>query len=302
MYCGISKGPLLLVHGGAGSQDPLGTDLADATVDVIALAQAAYAEMLKGGAPLAVVEHALRAMEDNPRFNAGYGSALQEDGQARVTASLMDGERQSFSAVLSLGYVRNPSVLARHLQSEDSRVVTYPGSELLARRLGLPVAELVTPKRRQNWLKKALAKDETVLSARSYDTVGCVVWDGKSLAAGTSTGGRGFEIPGRVSDSGTVAGNYASSFAAISATGVGEEIVDDALCARLETRVRDGMSLEDASARCLAEARARGREYGWIACDPSGAWLAAHTTPAMTFAVIGPGGVLASSLRKKASL
>ena len=51
------------------------------------------------------------------------------------------------------------------------------------------------------------------------------------LAAGTSTGGRGFEYPG-VTDSATVAGNYASRFAAISATGIGEEIVDDALAAR----------------------------------------------------------------------
>lgn len=301
MKYGQSKGPIILVHGGAGSQDPLGLDLIDATVDIIALAQAAYAEMLRGVKPCAVVEHALRAMEDNPRYNAGYGSALQADGQARVTAAIMDGERQSFSAVLSLGYIQNPSVLAAHLQSLDSRVLTYPGGELLARRLGLPVVDLVTPKRRQRWVTKALAKEEAQLEERSYDTVGCVVWDGAHLAAGTSTGGRGFEIPGRISDSGTVAGNYASRFAAISATGVGEEIVDDALCARLETRVRDGMPLREAGTRCLAEARARQREYGWIACDHTGAWLAAHTTPAMTFAVIGPDGVLASSLDKDES-
>lgn len=298
MKHGQSKGPVLLVHGGAGSQDPLGLDLIDATVDIIALAQAAYAELRKGSAPCAVVEHALRAMEDNPRYNAGYGSALQEDGQARVTAALMDGERQSFSAVLSLGHIQNPSALAAHLQQCDSRVLTYPGGELLARRLGLPVADLVTPKRRQRWITKTLAKEEAILEERSYDTVGCVVWDGKNLAAGTSTGGRGFEVPGRVSDSGTVAGNYASRYAAISATGVGEEIVDDALCARLETRVRDGMSLRDAGSRCFAEARTRQREYGWIACDHTGAWFTAHTTPAMTFAVIGPDGVLASSLDK----
>lgn len=298
MKFGHSKGPIILVHGGAGSQDPLGLDLIDATVDIIALAQAAYADLEKGATPCAVVEHALRAMEDNPRYNAGYGSALQEDGQARVTAAIMDGERQSFSAVLSLGYIQNPSGLAAYLQKSDSRVLTNPGGELLARRLGLPVRDLVTPKRRQRWMTRALKREEELLQERSYDTVGCVVWTGSTLAAGTSTGGRGHETPGRISDSGTVAGNYASPFAAISATGVGEEIVDDALCARLETRVRDGMSLKDASARCFSEARARQREYGWIACDHTGAWVAAYTTPAMTFAVIGPDGIIASSLDK----
>ena len=40
------------------------------------------------------------------------------------------------------------------------------------------------------------------------------------LAVATSTGGKGFEIPGRVSDSATVAGNYANLNCAISCTGV----------------------------------------------------------------------------------
>jgi isoaspartyl peptidase/L-asparaginase-like protein (Ntn-hydrolase superfamily) len=40
-------------------------------------------------------------------------------------------------------------------------------------------------------------------------TVGCVVLDSKEkIAVATSTGGKGFEIPGRISDSATVAGNY----------------------------------------------------------------------------------------------
>ena len=41
------------------------------------------------------------------------------------------------------------------------------------------------------------------------------------ISAGTSTGGVGGEIPGRVSDSPTVAGNYANEFAGVSATGIG---------------------------------------------------------------------------------
>jgi L-asparaginase len=39
------------------------------------------------------------------------------------------------------------------------------------------------------------------------------------IAAATSTGGKGFEVPGRISDSATVAGNYANPFCGVSLTG-----------------------------------------------------------------------------------
>src|SRR6185369_12145738 len=89
-------------------------------------------------------------------------------------------------------------------------------------------------------------KDRDPTGDRS-GTVGVVVLDqdGK-LAAGTSTGGSAMNRPERVSDSATVAGNYASQFAAISCTGIGEEIVSDGVAVRLETRIRDGSSLESA--------------------------------------------------------
>ena len=91
------------------------------------------------------------------------------------------------------------------------------------------------------------------------------------LAACTSTGGHQTNYPERMSDVSTPAGNYATAFAAISCTGVGEEIIHDGLAIRLETRVRDGAELQDACEACLAEAEAWGREYGWISiASPSG--------------------------------
>ena len=91
---------------------------------------------------------------------------------------------------------------------------------------------------------------------------------------------------------------YASKFAAVSATGIGEEIVDDGLGVRLESRVRDGLSLEQASAKCFDEATARQRDYGWIALTARGAWNASWTTEAMTFAgASARDGVFVSSLK-----
>ncbi len=290
-FYGQSPKPFLIVHGGAGSQDPTGSWLDQATQDIIRIAREA-AQQLKSPAPLDSVEKALAGMEASEHFNAGLGSALQADGQARLTAALMDGTPQKFSGVISITNVKHPSRLARALQDRSSRVLTGPGHDLLARSMGIPVDDLVTPKRLERWIQ---ARREQKIG--DCDTVGSVVWSPKGqLAAGTSTGGRGYEYPGRVSDCATVAGNYASSFAAISATGVGEEIVDDAVAARMETRVRDGQSLEQASRKAFTEASARQRGYGWIAVDQHGHWAVAHTTPAMTFAVVTlEGDVLASS-------
>ncbi len=288
---GFNTGSLLIVHGGAGPQDPSAEGMRVATAKLLPIAQSAAALLARGESSMNVVLHALRGMEDEPHFNAGMGSALQADAQARLTASLMDGKKQRFSGVINVQNVKNPSVIAAHLQNSSSRVVAQPGCEMLARELSLPVTDVVTPARLQRWLETRPTNKKD-----GCDTVGCVVWDGNDLAAGTSTGGRGQEIPGRVSDSATIAGNYASASAAVSATGVGEEIVEDALAARLETRVRDGMTLEVANQRCLREAEERQRSYGWIAIDHSGCWAIAHNTPAMTYIVINARGeVLASS-------
>ena len=77
------------------------------------------------------------------------------------------------------------------------------------------------------------------------DTVGCVIIDSKGrLASGSSTGvGNEFR---ESKDSGTVAGNFASRYAAITVKKEGEQINNDAVASKTETRIRDGMSLVDA--------------------------------------------------------
>ncbi len=284
---GKSTGRLVIVHGGAPARVTDPVKIKRATQALLQISAACLAEFANRGT-CEVVVAALKAMEADPQFNAGLGGSLQSDGQVRVSAGLMDGARQSFSGVINALEVEHPSLIAQRLQELPSRVISQPGVQELARELGLPPRNLVTEERRAEWEKRS--------ADGGFDTTGCVVRsaDGR-LAAGTSTGGRSFEFPGRVSDSPTVAGNYASSVAAISATGIGEEIVDDALAARVETRRRDGMTLEQACRRSFEEAVARGRHYGWIALDGDGAWVVAHTTTSMSYAVRDESGILASS-------
>jgi hypothetical protein len=50
---------------------------------------------------------------------------------------------------------------------------------------------------------------------------------------------KGFEVPGRISDSATVAGNYANPFCGVNR--VGEDIMSNATAAKIATRVTDGL-------------------------------------------------------------
>lgn len=276
-----------MIHGGAGTPDPHEEAFKEAS---LAIKEIALMVVHPRHANLTHHERvllALRHLEAHPRFNAGYGSSLQRDGIARLTAAYMDGTKQSFSAVLGATELHHPSELAFALQGRKTRVLAQPGTELLSRQLKVPVDSPISPERRQRWLQNLHSPSSEVNGALdACDTVGALLFDGQGLYAGASTGGRGGEIPGRVSDTCTVAGTYASPYAAILATGVGEHIIDDALAARLETRVRDGMSLEKASDKAFLDAKERKRHYGWIAADHQGAYACGHTTPKMTYALV----------------
>jgi L-asparaginase len=287
LLAGKSQGQLVIVHGGAPSH-ALGKEIAvRAAKSLHTIADACFGELTLHSL-CEVVVSGLKALESDRQFNAGLGAAIQSDGEIRVSASVMDGVRQSFSAVINAQHVKQPSVMALALQTRRSRVVSQPGVQALAEELKLPKEDLATAERLEDWRRRSVAG--------GFDTVGCVARNtAGQLAAGTSTGGRSFEFPGRVSDCATVAGNYASEVLAVSATGIGEEIVDDAVAARLETRCRDGMTLKDAAQRCFEEAVARKRNYGWIALHRNGDWVAAHTTPSMSFCVRGEAGILATS-------
>ncbi len=290
--------------------DPTRANLAVTVAKLKTIARQAHRMLVDGNDAAVVASFCCRRMEAEPCFNAGVGSALQADGVARLSAALMDGRRQTFSGVVNASYLSHPSELALALQRRQARVIASPAVELLARQLGMPLSANLTERRVQRWVAALKAKGFRPFAGERRkgplppaDTVGCVVRSaaGRLLAA-SSTGGRGFEFPGRVSDSCTVAGTYASKYAAVAATGVGEQIVDDALASRLETRVRDGMSLTEASRRCFREAVGRKRAYGWLAASPD-EWCVAHTTAAMPYVVIGRrgagGAVLSSSLDAK---
>jgi L-asparaginase len=284
LFSEIARPPVMLIHGGAGAleADPELRERRRALMQ--ALAESVWPAIAAGQpaveAATAIVEH----LEASPLFNAGFGSVLQSDGLARLSASLMDGGRQKFSGVLLATHLVHPSRLARVLQDRAESVLGPLGAQLLARELGVPPQNPAVPERARHWAEQLEQRTEP---AGGSGTVGAVVLDTEGrLAAATSTGGGRFNSPERISDSATVAGNYASAHAAISCTGIGEQIVDDGLAVRIETRVRDGLTVVQASERTHREALGRQREYGWIAIDRRGAWAMCRTTAAMLCAAM----------------
>ena len=221
--------------------------------------------------------YAVSLLEDDELFNAGIGSQIQSDGKIRMSASLMNGETQKFSGVINIENVKNPIEVAKVLMKEDDRVLGGNGAKKYASEHGFEDFSTETPQRRKEY--------EAKLANGGKGTVGCVALDkdGK-LAAATSTGGKGFELVGRISDSATVAGNYANQFCAVSCTGVGEDIVSNATAAKIVTRVSDGMSLSDSFTKTFAELKEIDGFAGAISIDKSGNIYHQDSYPTMVFA------------------
>ena len=278
--------PVLLVHGGAGEHKEDGELLRRRREAIVGVLEQVWPQLMAGETAVGAAVRAVELLEASPLFNAGCGAALQSDGQARLSASVMDGSRQKFSAVALVTHLFHPSRLALALQEREQTMLGPLGAQLLARELGIPPQSPLTPEQGRKWLESLVEGEE----GGRGGTVGAVVLDREGrLAAVTSTGGGRGNVPERMSDSATPAGNYASAFAAVSCTGIGEEIVDDGVAVRLETRVRDGASLRQASEQLRREARSLGHRYGWISIDRRGDWICCATTEAMPCGVMHPG-------------
>ena len=126
---------------------------------------------------------------------------------------------------------------------------------------------------------------EAKLKSKGLGTVGCVALDAQGhLAAATSTGGKGFEMVGRISDSSTAAGNYANNYCGVSCTGVGEDIVSAAVATKIVTRVTDGMSIKQAFDKTFLELKKIDGFAGAIAIDKEGNVYHQDSHPMMVFA------------------
>jgi L-asparaginase len=267
----------VIIHGGFFSESDQSTQTKTDKQNALKRIVLEAYDYLKTHTATETVTYAVSLLEDDELFNAGIGSQIQSDGAIRMSASLMDAETQKFSGVINIQKVKNPILVAQKLMAVDDRVLGGEGAKKFATENGFQDFSTETVQRRKEYTEKCLAS--------RLGTVGCVAIDqaGK-LAVATSTGGKGFEIPGRISDSATVAGNYANRFCAVSCTGVGEDIVSNATAAKIVTRVTDGLSLEIAFDKTFDELKEIEGFAGAIAINQNGEMYHQDSFPTMVFA------------------
>jgi len=269
----------IIIHGGFFSESGTNLEVKKAKQEALKeIVQQGYKHLASHTA-LETVVYTVRLLEDCDLFNAGTGSQIQSDGKIRMSASLMDGKTLGFSGVINIEDVKNPICIARKLIDQEDKVLSGKGALTYARDNGFKYYNPEIPQRRWEYEKK-------LSDSIRLGTVGCVALDiHGNLAAGTSTGGKGFEIPGRVSDSATAAGNYCNQFAGISCTGVGEDIVSGAVATKIVTRVTDGFTLPAATEKTLDELKPIDGFAGVIGISANGDIYHADTHPYMVWAL-----------------
>jgi len=199
-----------------------------------AILDQAFEVLDQGGACLDAVAMAVRLLEDDPLFNAGYGAGLAQDGSVELDAAIMDGRTLKAGAVGAIKHLKNPIELARRVMDDTQHVLMVgSGAEEFALQCGMQLVNndyfKTTERRRQleNAQRGRLA-ELAAATPNAVGTVGAVALDSRgNLAAGTSTGGMTNKLPGRLGDSPLIgAGTYAKNgVCAVSATGHGEYFI-----------------------------------------------------------------------------
>ena len=260
----------IVVHGGAG-------EISSERYETVRLGCHAatligWKILQAGGSALDAVEATVRALEDNPAFNAGTGACLSAEGHIELDAGIMDGRTLNLGAVAGVELIKNPISLARSVLASPHVMLAGRGAEQFATENGIPHCkfdDLLTERQYQRWREyltsQGFSPDEPgiirrevgSLAAREeekHGTVGAVAIDSTgALAAATSTGGIHNKYPGRIGDSPLVGcGFYADEMAAVSCTGNGEDFVRLMIARRAADFIARGYSARDASEATIA--------------------------------------------------
>lgn len=296
----------LAIHGGCGVMAKLDlseADWAEARRDLGLSLKAGWAVLSAGGTALDAVEAAVVVMEDSPHFNAGYGAALNTDGQHELDASIMDGRNLEAGGVTLVRRIRNPIKAARKIMDAgDAILLGGDAADAFAKSAGLDMVEpdYFTTERRVNALAamKAHAAAGTAAKAsesEKHGTVGAVALDAEGhLAAATSTGGYNNKPAGRIGDTPIVgAGTYArDGVCAVSGTGKGEYFMRYAVGHEVASRVDYlGESLEQASGKLIMEdLKSHDIGAGLVAVGADGSIAAPYNTDGMFRGWVTPEG------------
>jgi L-asparaginase len=151
----------LIIHGGAGRNFKEAARFPLIQKKIRKILNLSYEKLIQTNA-LEAVRYAVKLLEDDPEFNAGTGSMLQRDGVARLSASIMDGEKLLFAGVVNIEKIKNPIDVAFALLKEEDRVLSGKGALSFAKSLGIKPSDPRTAKAILRWKKSQGKKSDTV--------------------------------------------------------------------------------------------------------------------------------------------
>src|SRR5271167_4157124 len=283
--------PSLIIHGGA-------WDIPDDAVDAcnagcFRALQAGWSVLSKGGRALDAIEAAIMVLEDEPVFDAGFGSHLNLDGYVECDAIVMDAATLRAGSVAGLRRIKNPIRAARSvLEHCPHMMLISQGAEQFAFDHGVALCdpeELVSPSEREAW-ERCRRDAHAAEHHRGHEqgTVGAVALDEQGrLFAATSTGGTCCKLPGRVGDSPLIgSGCYADQeTGAVSSTGYGEAIMKVVLAKTACDFLRPAGSSPTRATQAAVQLLARrgNGTGGLILLDKNGTPGLAFNTPRMAY-------------------
>ena len=302
--------PSLIIHGGAWNIPEESVE--DCRAGIQRALEAGWKILSTGGAAVDAVTSAIVILEDDPTFDAGFGSHLNADGRVQLDAILMDGATLKAGAVAAVEHIHNPIRLARAvLEHSEHMMLVAGGAEKFAEEHGIelcPPEDLIHERERIAW-RQCLSGSHATEHHLGHEsgTVGAVALDEEgSLFAGTSTGGTCCKLPGRVGDSPLIGcGCYADTEAGgVSCTGHGEGIMKIVMAKMatdllLDQRVllphrkkAGALSLAQAVAdACVRKLAHRAHTTGGlILLDRQGRPAAAFNTPRMAYGYVEESG------------
>ena len=164
----------LVVHGGAGR---IAADRIEAANEGCRVAaQVGWRILQNGGSALDAVEVVVRALEDDPNYNAGTGSCLNADGVIEMDASIMEGQTLQVGAVARIECIKNPISLARHVLESPHVLLVGQGARAFALEQGMTLCttkDLLTQRQHDIWqrVKEEERANEPILHRREIGSI-----------------------------------------------------------------------------------------------------------------------------------
>ncbi|MFX0211723.1 MAG: isoaspartyl peptidase/L-asparaginase [Candidatus Hodarchaeota archaeon] len=292
--------PAIIVHGGSWNiPDSLRIGHLNGVSKSV---KTGYQILVEQGSALEAVEKSVVCMEDDPIYDAGIGSFLNEEGRVELDALIMDGKSLNAGAIGSVSNCRNPIILARKLLEEPSTMMLVGrGADLFAKKIGINCdpKELIIPREQKRW-KNGKGKGD-IFNPKGKGTVGAVAIDMEgNLASATSTGGSPFKMVGRLGDTPLIgSGGYACEVAAASSTGHGESFMKLNAAKLATDLVGQGRSPQRAAEIVIDKIAGIGGFGGIILVDREGRIGYHFNTVRMAYALISKEGQLDSGIDPK---